>query len=35
MKSVFPDKVLVYRIEEYSSTDLLLDQIIEDSKGGK
>ena len=35
MKSVFPEKVLVYRIEEYSSTDLLLDQIIEDSKGGK
>lgn len=35
MKSVFPDKVLVYRIEEYNSTDLLLDQIIEDSKGGK
>ena len=35
MKSVFPDKVLVYRIEEYSSTDLLLDQIIEDSEGGK
>lgn len=35
MKSVFPDKVLVYRIEEYSSTDLLLDQIIEDSKRGK
>ena len=35
MKSVLPDKVLVYRIEEYSSTDLLLDQIIEDSKGGK
>lgn len=35
MKSVFPDKVLVYRIEEYSSTDLLLDQIIEDSKGGE
>ena len=35
MKSVFPDKVLVYRIEEYRSTDLLLDQIIEDSKGGK
>lgn len=35
MKSVFSDKVLVYRIEEYSSTDLLLDQIIEDSKGGK
>lgn len=35
MKSVFPDKVLVYRIEEYSSTDLLLDQIIEESKGGK
>lgn len=35
MKSVFPDKVLVYRIEEYSSTDRLLDQIIEDSKGGK
>lgn len=35
MKSVFPDKVLVYRIEEYSSTDLLLDQIIKDSEGGK
>lgn len=35
MKSVFPDKVLVYRIEEYNSTDLLLDQIIKDSKGGK
>lgn len=35
MKSVFPDKVLVYRIEEYNSTDLLLDQIIKDSEGGK
>lgn len=35
MKSVFLDKVLVYRIEEYNSTDLLLDQIIKDSKGGK
>lgn len=35
MKSVFPDKVLVYRIEEYRDTDLLLDQIIEDSEGGK
>lgn len=35
MKSVFPDKVSVYRIEEYNSTDLLLDQIIKDSEGGK
>lgn len=35
MKSVFPEKVLVYRIEEYNSTDLLLDQIIKDSEGGK
>lgn len=35
MKSVFPDKVLAYRIEEYLDTDLLIDQIIKDSNGGK
>ena len=32
MKSQFPDKVLVYRIEDFKSPDELIDQIIADSK---
>lgn len=32
MKSQFPDKVLVYRIEDFKSSDELIDQIIADSK---
>lgn len=33
MKTQFPDKVLVYRIEEFSSPDELIDRILEDENG--
>lgn len=33
MKTQFPDKVLVYRIEEFSSPDELIDRILEDEDG--
>lgn len=33
MKTQFPDKVLVYRIEEFRSTDELIDRILEDEDG--
>lgn len=33
MKTQFPDKVLVYRIEEFSSTDDLIDRILLDENG--
>lgn len=35
LKAQYPDKILVYRIEKFSSTDELIDQIIEDSKETK
>lgn len=33
MKTQFPDKVLVYRIEEFNSPDELIDRILEDENG--
>ena len=33
MKNQFPDKVLVYRIEEFNSPDELIDRILEDENG--
>lgn len=33
MKTQFPDKVLVYRIEEFSSPDELIDRILKDEDG--
>lgn len=33
MKTQFPDKVLVYRIEEFNSPDELIDRILEDEDG--